>query len=175
MRADGTRVVNDAGGSYRIDENGDASRISDGFTLATSESFALHRECDENLDCGFAVSDLDDGSSGPVGIDGRFQSFDDVSLSPDGGAVSFIERSSRSIRLLTDLDSGRTVEGVQTRDGGSGWASDSSGEFVLEQGGGLTFVQRGTGTIEQIELDIGPRFALTSIDVRHVATIADGS
>ncbi|MFK8022441.1 MAG: hypothetical protein AB8G26_00650, partial [Ilumatobacter sp.] len=158
----GRRVVIDAGGSYLLDELGNARRITDGFTFAINEQFALQRRCDEALQCVDGVADLDSGEFRVTNLSVENGFFGAASISPDGEALSIIDQQTGRRQLV---EIGQEASGGINADGfGDGWVADSSGELLL-RAQQLVFHSRDGGAVTEIPLDVGGR--LLSIGVRR--------
>lgn len=168
VRSPNERLVNDAGGVYRLLVDGSAERIADGRGFSSNGDSLLLRECDAALTCQLLVADLVTGERrivDPTLIDG-FDPFS-LDLAPDGTALSIQVDSGSSERLIVDFD-----EGIVARAPsfalfalGSSWVGDSSGVIQPSvTGRGLTFVDRATGETSDFGDELG---AVGSVTVRY--------
>lgn len=161
----GRRFIDDAGGAYRVDANGDSNRVSDGQILAISQTRLLLRECNANRVCTTVLRDYDGNEVRVVNLPPTFQPFFfAAALSPDGGAISFSDPTFSGERTIIDLDSGETLLFTeQAREVAQpAWAADSSGIFTFGADDGIRFLDRSTGDEYSFAADIG--------EIRAIAT-----
>ncbi len=174
----GERIVNEAGGAYRVGLDGNAERIAGGTVHASNGEVALVRECDANLQCGMSLLTLQSGERRPIDEsilpmepDGT-PSFP-MTMSPDGTAVGAATYGAGPPeRVIVDLLTGARVSAPLFESGGpTAWSADGAGAFESETGGpGLRFLDRGSGEVVSFgrELDqivqIGTRWPDAELD-----------
>ncbi len=141
--SDGSLIVNDAGGTYRLAPDGTPTRISDGAIVGFGSDRVGVRTCDEQLACSLSTLDLATGEVIEyVGQDAadvqRFGGFGDVAVvSPDGTMV--VETQASEVDgtigdLIIHADGASYtggLEGARSWPWSSRptWAPDSSGYF----------------------------------------------
>lgn len=158
----GELLVNDAGGVYRIDAEGAATRVSDGMLLAVSTNHLLVRECSETYNCGTVLIDALTGERRAVQLDEETDNdaFAGIQphVSPDGTASHHQRWTPTGGRedIIVDLDTGIAVTVPSPRPGAFAdvWAADSSGVFVSGEASGLNFLDR-TGEATAFADDVG--------------------
>ena len=166
----GRQIVNDAGGVYLIEGDAAPRRISTGTAFAASATSVLVRECDETLQCRFAIASIDDGTSHDVTLPlEAVQNPFNMSLSPDGAAISFFVYGTVIEQVVADLTSGAAVrfrsDGFDQR---PAWAPDGSGQFALDQSNdGLRFLDRASGKAIAFASSLG---RIVALDVRSPDT-----
>ncbi len=141
--ADGSLLVNDAGGTYRLAPDGTTSRVSDGSMIASGSGHVGVRRCDEQLTCSFSTLNLATGEVTEFAGQElqelqRFGGFGDIgAVSPDGTKV-VVTRANDVDGTIGDVivhaDGSSYVgglEGAQAWPWTSRpiWAPDSSGYF----------------------------------------------
>jgi hypothetical protein len=173
----GQYVINDAGGSYRVQSDSTVTRMSSGDALAVTSSHLLVRECDEALNCAVVLESIIDGTRTTIGADAAEALHDaySVLLSPDNSVASF--RSARDFELinLLDLTTGEVRSVSSSFYGGSvspSWAGDSSGLFVTtgEERDGLYLIDGESGTRVLFGEELG---IVTAVGVRHPEALLD--
>ena len=152
----GTRFIDDAGGVYRVDPNGDSSRISSGDALAISSTRLLLRECNANRVCNAVLRDYQGEQVRVVDLPPSFQPrFLAASLSPDDRAVALAGANVAGERTILDLDSGEIL--LFAGQGGQvlspTWTADGAGIFALGSAAGIRFLDRVSG--EEFSLAAG--------------------
>lgn len=174
IESPGVRVVNDAGGVYRVGIDGSSTRISDGVAVASSAERTLVRECDESRQCRYVLLTFDGSDPTPI-ADQATAALDEAgfgsTLSPDGSAASYPLYWDGQERVVIDLVTGETSS-VDLSDVGFGnsvaWAPDGSGMFLSgESGNGLSFLDRTTGDLVGFGDDLGQ---VTAVGVRYPDT-----
>ncbi|MEO1057035.1 MAG: hypothetical protein AAFY28_08995 [Actinomycetota bacterium] len=174
----GERIVNEAGGAYRVRLDGNAERIADGTIHASNGEVALVRECDANLQCDMSVLTLASGERRPIDErvlptqpDGT-PSFP-MTMSPDGTAIGATTYGAGPPeRVIVDLFTGARVSAPVFESGGpTAWSADGVGAFEGETSGpGLRFLDRGSGEVVSFggELDqivqVGTRWPEAELD-----------
>ncbi len=144
----GELLVNDAGGVYRVDGSGGATRVSNGFLLATSANHLLVRECSETYTCEFVLIDALTGERRTVQLDGDFDNQfggNMINVSPDGTTAHTVRWSATGgSDVIIDLETGAaaTVPTTRSSSFSNVWAVDSSGVFRAADDGGVSFLTR---------------------------------
>jgi hypothetical protein len=167
--ARGQRLVNDAGGAYAVALDGTAERVSSGDILATSQNWRMVRGCDATRLCTTIVERHDGTGRRTANLSIEFsQVFFGAALSPDGSAVAFTANGFPSERTVADLSDGTstTFDTVSESTISGAWASDSSGEFRLDNEPGVLFFDRDSGESIRFGEELGD---ITALDVRHPA------
>lgn len=144
----GTRFIGDAGGTYRVDANGNSNRMSNGEVLAISETRVLLRECNANRVCNAVLRNYQGEEVRVVDLPTAFRPwFFAASLAPDDEAVALADPSFSGERLVIELDTGETINFADQ--GGEiappKWSSDGAGLFALNPEGGIRFLDRSSG------------------------------
>jgi hypothetical protein len=173
--ADGSRLVTEAGGVYRIAEDV-FTRISTGVLIAASNDHVLVRECDDTMQCGHATIAASTGERTDVVLEAREVSpfgFGATELSPDGKWLRYLEYSETSVdEVLIELATGDRTDlpGSNTyfwkndgQENSSVWAADSSGFFRPSPTSGFEFFDVGTGEVIRFGEDVG---RIQSFDIR---------
>jgi hypothetical protein len=156
ISAVGTRFIDDAGGLYRVDPNGDSRRISSGDALAISSTRVLLRECNANRVCNAVLRGYQGEEVGVVDLPPSFQpGFLAASLSPDDRAVALAGPTLNGERTIVDLNSGEIL--LFAEQGGQvlspTWTADGAGIFALGSAAGVRFLDRASG--EEFSLATG--------------------
>ena len=172
VRSNGRTIINEAGGVYVVETDGTPRRIAIGRALAANGEFVLLRECDDVLRCRLVVVDLAGGRR-VVEQDVEVTSPWSFDLAPDGDAISTVSPGSdgfqdavRIVDLTTGSVTGEMIAGPAFFNPGSAWLADGSGVVQANPvGGGLTFLDRSSGTaIEFGEEELG---RVISIGLRY--------
>lgn len=189
--ADGSHVITDAGGVYRVaeagaaDETGQISRLSTGTLVASSSRHLLVRECTETLACRFVIIEHATGgrTDAIVSTDDELGltafSTGSVEIAPDGRSIrAVVFRDAGVAEHLVDMVTGSSVtvdvptsatQGMFPTQGASSWAADSSGYFRSAGNGVVVFVDREAGLAEV--LDLGPDLDdIVQVGVRYPST-----
>jgi len=167
LRATGEAIVNDSGGTYGINADGAARRLSTGDLIAVGQNHILVRECDEVLACQYVRIGEDRQVVTAPDLD-EYRTFDaTMSLSPDGTLMTYFDWMGAPplARRLLDLESGTSavVDSIDQYGNNASWAGDSSGLFIIDN---RKLVLYDTSTGERIEVapgvDLGAIVAVAS-------------
>ncbi len=163
LYAMGTRFIDDAGGTYRIDPNGDSTRVSNGQLLGMSDTRLLLRECDASRNCTNVLRDYDGLEVRIVDLPATYQpGFFAASISPDDTAVTDLDFDGE--RTIIDLDSGETTTFPEQWDEFPipNWSADGAGVFTPGGSDGILFLDRATGEGFSFATDLGSIRALAT-------------
>lgn len=149
-------------GIYRIGPDG-ASRISAGTLLGGAGGYLLMADCDERLQCGRTVIDLDTGDRQPVPGTGIPDGYWITDMSGDGALAVAVPQSmstSQTPILLAELRTGKT-RAVRTSIDTTGWPSvalspDHAWLFVIGEDRKLRAFDTATGAEHPLGLDLPP-------------------
>jgi hypothetical protein len=159
--ATGYVVVTGPGGAYAARPDG-LRRITAGAVLATGPTRWLVLECDERFRCGSVVVDRATGARRPLGTGTRSPDRLPGTISPNGDTAALVEEDGRGIAVhLLDLDSGadRRVDtpiNVGYADVTMVWSPDSRWLFVIGGTGTLVPIDRATGQVYDLGVDLPP-------------------
>lgn len=176
-------VVDAPGGSYRVTPEG-AERLSSGRVLAAGRTRLLVEECDEFLDCGYAVVDREDGERttvDPAEEIGDRQTLDAIgywvtdnafNVEEDRLLVTFWDGlgDRRQHSGVLDLETGAFADFADLRGDGNltvRWAPDGRSLLWLNSIGVLSVLDIETGESQRLSEDLGQlgAFALRPLPV----------